>query len=64
MTPYEAAIWLLRIARDLRNAGDVNLVLFDDDGVAPSDITLSDELELVALVVSSEACEAFARSTR
>ena len=45
----EIAEALCHLAADLRSAGDVDLVLLDEDGVAPADITLADELWLYAL---------------
>lgn len=47
-TVMEVALCLRKISRDLRSAGDVPLVLMDPDGVAPADVTLSDELWLLA----------------
>lgn len=43
-----AADWLRDIASDLRESGDVPLVRLSDDGVGPADISLADELWLVA----------------
>jgi hypothetical protein len=45
----ECAHTLRCIANDLRSAGDVPLVMLDEDGVAPADISLADELWLIAL---------------
>ena len=49
-----AAAQLRSIANDLRSAGDVNLVVLDEQGVAPADITLADELRLIALMLDDE----------
>lgn len=49
-----AAAQLRSIANDLRSAGDVNLVVLDEQGVAPADITLADELWLIALMLDDE----------
>lgn len=42
------AEWLVRIAHDLRQAGDLRLVRLDEDGVRNEPISLADELWLVA----------------
>ncbi len=44
----EEARHLRHIARDLRVAGDISLVLLSDDGVRAAGITLADEIWLIA----------------
>ena len=53
MSRTECARWLVRIADDLRAAGDVTQVMLEDDGVSPA-ITVADELWLVAHQLDSE----------
>lgn len=45
----DCAAWLIRIARDLRLAGDVPLVRLTEDGVVEEPLSLAGELELIAL---------------
>lgn len=50
----QCARWLTNIARDLRAAGDVQLVRLSDDGVSQEPLSLGGELELVALQLDFE----------
>ncbi len=47
-TIRNVACQLRLIANDLRAAGDIPLVRFDEEGVAPDPLTLADELWLAA----------------
>lgn len=57
----ECAAWLIRIARDLRSAGDVPLVELSEDGVTRSSLTLAGELELIALQLDFDGVTAAVR---
>lgn len=57
----EIAPQLCRMSNDLRTAGDVEMVVFDDDGVAPSAITFADELWLIALRINGDVAMTEAR---
>lgn len=48
MSRAEAASWLVRIANDLRSAGDMPLIRMNTNGVGPASMSLADELWLVA----------------
>lgn len=48
------ALALRRIAADIRLAGDVRLVRLNEDGVAPAEFTLSDELWMNALLLDGK----------
>ena len=60
-TVDELADQLCRIARDLRTAGDVALVELDENGVTPANITLADELWLIALRLNDDIAMQHAR---
>jgi hypothetical protein len=45
---------LRKISADVRGAGDMGLVILDDDGVAPAPISLADELWLYALLLDGK----------
>lgn len=59
-TAKDCAGHLIRIARDLRLAGDVPLVLFTEEGIEPQALTLAGELELIALRLDYEGVTAMA----
>lgn len=62
MVPVEeCAAWLIRIARDLRAAGDVPLVRLGTEGVTDEALTLAGELELIALQLDFEGVTSRAR---
>lgn len=50
----ECAAWLISIARNLRAAGDVPIVVLDEDGVTERPLSLAGELELIALQLDFE----------
>ena len=54
MSRADAASWLVRIANDLRSAGDMPLVSMDVNGVGPASISLADELWLVAFCLDAD----------
>lgn len=62
-TIAECARQLILIGRDLRAAGDVGLVRFTDDGLIPAEITLADELELIAMRLDFDGCMEHARDS-
>lgn len=61
VTPADCAEWLIRIARDLRAAGDIPLVRLSTEGVTDEALTLAGELELIALQLDFEGVTARAR---
>jgi hypothetical protein len=52
----DAARQLILIARNLRAAGDVNLVQFSEDGISEESLTLAGELELIAMGLDYAGC--------
>ena len=50
----EIAEHLALIVRDLRNAGDVQMVRMDENGVAPAEISLADELEVIVAALGGQ----------
>lgn len=57
----EHARHLAQISVQLREAGDIPLVLLGDDGVGPAGVTLADELWLIAFQLDADAANAAIR---
>jgi hypothetical protein len=53
----ELATQLLELAKILRAAGDLPLVVLSEEGVTPQHLTLADEIELVAISLNVTASE-------
>ena len=54
-SPAEWAEHLVRLSKNVRAAGDMRLVWLGDDGVSEVDMTLADELFLIALNLDYDA---------
>lgn len=53
-TVAECARHLVLISKDLREAGDVNIVRLSEDGVSQEYLTLADELWLIAVRLGAQ----------
>ena len=55
LTPADWAAHLVRLSKNVRAAGDMKQVWLADDGVSEVDMTLADELFVVALNLDYDA---------